>query len=158
MSGVQTFALGTTYWGFRSAILEAGRPNHQTPSDLVKASAISGGVTGGAVALITRGRSNAIPGAVMFSIFGYLGQTAYNKFSARPVVDADPKQGFWRRMSEKSFSPVSVLTNEQYAEMLREKMLKVDVEISIIDDKIEALKQQEQQEAEQDSRSNTLVK
>lgn len=94
----------------------------------------------------------------MFSLFGCLGQVAYNKLSARPEVNAEPKQGFWRRMSEKSFSPVTVLTNEEYAEMLREKMLKVDVEISIIDDKIAALKEQERREVERTSSSTTLGK
>lgn len=84
----------------------------------------------------------------MFSLFGFLGQTAANKLSARRQVVADPQQSFWRRMSEKSFSPVTVLTDEEYAEMLREKMLKVDVEISIIDDKIAALRKLEQQEFE----------
>lgn len=56
-------------------------------------------------------------------------------------------------MSERSFSPVTVLTNEQYAEMLREKMLKLDVEISIIEDKIAALESQQRRESEQISSS-----
>lgn len=58
-------------------------------------------------------------------------------------------------MSEKPFSPVTVLTNEQYAEMLREKMLKLDVEISIIEDKISALEVRQRQEAVEVSTSTT---
>lgn len=49
-------------------------------------------------------------------------------------------------MSERSFSPVTVLTNEEYAEMLRKKQTKLDVEVSIIDDKIAALKAMEAQQ------------
>ena len=81
----------------------------------------------------------------MFSLFGFLGQTGHNRLSARPEPGAVPKQGFWKRMSEKSFSPVTVMSNEEYAEMLRGKLLKVDVEISILDDKIAALKQQQEE-------------
>lgn len=99
------------------------------------------------MALLTRGRSNVIPAAVMMSLFGCVGQLAANRYNTAGNPDLKPKQGFWRRMSEKPFSPVTVLTNEQYAEMLREKMLKLDVEISIIEDKISALEAQQRQEA-----------
>lgn len=116
---------------------------------------MAGGLTGGAVAFITRGRSNVVPGAVMMCLFGCLGQLAANKYNTPGDVSTGPKQGFWRRMSEKSFSPVTVLTNEQYAEMLREKMLKLDVEISIIEDKISALESLQRQEAEPISSSTT---
>ena len=145
-SGLQTFALGTTFWGCRTTILEAWNPDQQTSSDLVKASAIAGGITGGAVALITRGRSNAIPGALMFSLFGYLGQKGYNKLKQPREAKDEPKQGFWRRMSEKRFSPVTVMTDEEYAKMLEEKMLKVDVEIAVLREKVAALKEQQEQQ------------
>lgn len=46
-------------------------------------------------------------------------------------------------MSKKSWTPFKVLTNEEYTEMLRERMLKVDVEIAVLDDKIAALKEQQ---------------
>jgi hypothetical protein len=39
-----------------------------------------------------------------------------------------------------SIGVVTHLTDEQYAEMLRERLLKVDVEIAILDDKITAIK------------------
>lgn len=149
-SAFQTFALGTAFWGCRTALLHSWTPAHQTPSDLAKASAVSGGVTGGLVGLITRGRSNALPGAVMMSLFGFLGQTAYNKYTARGDADrAAP--GFWRRMSEKKFSPVTVLSNEEYAEILREKMIKVEAEIAIVDDRIAALREQQRSQHQDDA-------
>ena len=49
-------------------------------------------------------------------------------------------------MAQKSWSPVTVMTNEEYATMLREKMLKVDVEIAVLEDKIAALRALQQQE------------
>ncbi|KAK3721520.1 hypothetical protein LTR37_003076 [Vermiconidia calcicola] len=153
-SGLQTFGLGTTFWICRSTVLQAWTPEYQKPNDLVKASALSGAITGGSLALLTRGRSNVIPGALMFSLFGFLGQSAYNKISVKSEsVRDESKQGFWRRMSEKSWSPVKIMNDEEYAEMLREKMLKVDVEISIIDDKIAALRNQHEIEGAKESPS-----
>jgi hypothetical protein len=46
-----------------------------------------------------------------------------------------------------SLIPMKHMTNEEYAEMLVEKLLKVDVEISILDDKIAALKSEHQEGA-----------
>ena len=121
----------------------------------MKASTASGGITGAAMALLTRGRSNVIPGALMFSLFGFLGQIGYNKYNERRDVDEPPKPGFWKRMSEKSWSPVTVMTNDEYTEMLKEKMLKIDVEISILEDRIQALR--EQQKEGSDTPSETAL-
>jgi hypothetical protein len=80
----------------------------------------------------------------MFTLFGAGGQHVYNKWTAAPA--AEPKKNFWRRMSDKSWTPFKVLTNDEYAEMLKEKMLKLDVEIAVIDDKIAGLREQEKRE------------
>ena len=104
------------------------------------ASTVSGGITGGVVAFLVRGRANALPGAIMFSLFGLAGQTTSN-WLARPreISEDAPKRGFWRRMSEKPWSPVTVMSDDDYARMLKEKMLRVDAELSILDDRIAAL-------------------
>ena len=97
------------------------------------------------MALLFRGRSNALPGALMFSLFGLLGQSAHNRYSARKAtVELEPKVGFWRRMSEKAWSPVTVMSDEEYAELLQRKMMKVDVEIAILDDRIASLRKEQQ--------------
>lgn len=70
----------------------------------------------------------------------------YNKWSIAPRRSESKGPGFWQRMSEKSWTPFKVLSNEEYANMLKEKMLKIEVEISIIDDKIAALKSQQEVE------------
>lgn len=116
-----------------------GKP--PAPRDLTKASSLAGALSGGAAGFIFRGRSNILPGAVMFAIFGAVGQHIHNRYTA--PKDVQPRENFWKRMSEKSWTPFKVLTNEEYAEMLRERMLKIDVEIAVLDDKIAALKEQE---------------
>jgi hypothetical protein len=46
-------------------------------------------------------------------------------------------------MSEKSWSPVKLLNDEEHANLLREKLLNIEVEIALIDDKIAAMRAQE---------------
>lgn len=94
------------------------------------------------MAMIFRGRSNIIPGVIMFSIFGATGQWMYNRISAPRKADTEPKKNFWERVGERSWSPMKVLSNEEYAAMLRERQLKIDVEIAVIDDKIAELKKE----------------
>ncbi|KAF2159439.1 hypothetical protein M409DRAFT_60788 [Zasmidium cellare ATCC 36951] len=142
ISAIQTFTLGTTFSLLRTGVVAAwtvdGKP--PAPHDLTKASALAGGVSGGAAGLIFRGRSNVLPGAIMFAIFGAAGQHIYNRYTA--PRDVQPRENFWKRMSEKSWTPFKVLSNEEYTELLKEKMLKVEVEIAVLDDKIAALKEQ----------------
>lgn len=113
----------------------------------MKASAISGGITGAGLAMILRGRSNVLPGVLMFSLFGTAGQWMYNRLAASRIVDAEPKKSFLERVGERKWSPMKSLSNEEYAAMLRERQMKVDVEIAVIDDKIAALKKEMERNA-----------
>ena len=143
-SAIQCFALGSSFWATRGFVLQAWDTGNQTPNDRTKASAIAGAVSGGSTGLLFRGRSNAIPGAFGMAFFGFAGQAISNRWSAakKPVESTEPKRGFWQ-----SFIPMKHLTNEQYAEMLKERLLKVEVEISILDDKIAALRTEQQKTA-----------
>ena len=71
---------------------------------------------------------------------GFAGQAVHNRWTATPAAPQSekPRRGFWESMT--SIGVVTHLTNEQYAEMLRERLLKVDVEIAVLDDKIAAIK------------------
>ncbi|TKA76704.1 hypothetical protein B0A55_03937 [Friedmanniomyces simplex] len=147
-ASIQTFALGTSFWACRSAILRTGLAGEQASSDLVKASSLAGGVSGGLIAVITRGRRNLLPGTLMWSFFGGVGQLAYNRYASSSTARQNiPSEDFWTRMAKRSWFPLKALSNEEYAGMLREKMLKVNVEIAILDDKIAALSKQQQVES-----------
>ncbi|KAI7264295.1 hypothetical protein KC345_g8870 [Hortaea werneckii] len=147
-SGLQTFALGSSFWTCRSTFIQTRRdPSALTTSELYQASGISGVVSGGLVALVTRGRRNVIPATLMWGLSGLVGQATYNAMYAKPAVVVEgPKETFWERMAKKSWTPIKYVTNDEYAEMLREKMLKIDVEIAVLDDKIAELKKQQVQE------------
>lgn len=124
----------------RGLILHAWDTPNQTPQDRSKASAIAGVLSGGACGALFRGRSNIIPGALVMGLAGYAGQSFQNWKAATPAVPKSekPRRGFWESMT--SIGVVTHLTDEQYAEMLRERLLKVDVEIAVLDDKIAAIK------------------
>jgi hypothetical protein len=141
---VQPMILGTAFSFCRTTIVREStlRNGEPTAGELVQASAIAGGVSAALVGLATRGRSHIIPGTIAFSIFAAGGQFVYNRWTVPRTVDPEHK-GFWRRMSEKSWSPVKLLNDEEHANLLREKLLNVEVEIALIDDKIAALKAQE---------------
>ncbi|KAK1058679.1 hypothetical protein LTR12_003843 [Friedmanniomyces endolithicus] len=146
-ASIQTFALGTTFWACRSTILQTTLSGEQLPSDLLKASSFAGGLSGGLIAAITRGRRNVLPATLMWSLFGGIGQLAYNGYVTGSAARQNlPPEDFWTRMAKQSWFPLKALSNEEYAGMLRDKMLKVDVEIALLDDKIAALGKQQQDE------------
>lgn len=142
-SSIRCFGLGTSYWAARGTILHAWTTTDSlTPTTLIAASTISGGLSGGTFAAITRGRSNVIPGVLMWSLFGGAGQWAANRWNGRDRSEAPTS--FWHRVASSRWSPIKAMTDDEYAEVLRERMMKVEVEIAIVDERIAALKQQQQ--------------
>lgn len=91
----------------------------------------------------------------MFTLFGYLGQSVYNRLDARhseqvasdaqAVGGGDGKdgKGFWERVAEMKWSPLTALSDEDYGNMLKEKLLRVEAEITLVKEKIERLKAEE---------------
>jgi len=154
ISGVQCFALGTTYWGTRSFILRAwdtdsGSAAHPSqsprpPRERLSASALAGGVAGSGVGLLTRGPRNAIPGGIMFALFGGGCQYVYEALDRPAEEGAEANSNFLQRVAARKWSPFSILSDEDYEKMLRERMLKVDVEIALIDDRIADLETKRQ--------------
>ncbi|KAH7139316.1 hypothetical protein B0J11DRAFT_392746, partial [Dendryphion nanum] len=173
-SGIQCFAIGTTYWGTRTTLLNQdglanwwnstrGIPlsprNDQSPShsDKIRASTISGAFTGASLGILMRGPQNVIPGTIMFTLFGYGGQHAYDildrwnskevqKEAVRRVqVEKDRREGkeeenWLQRIAKSKWSPLTELTDDQYADYLGEKLLAIEASIAVIDDKIEVLR------------------
>jgi hypothetical protein len=168
-SGAQCFAIGTTFWATRTGILNQtgllnwwnltrGAPVYPrddlnpTPSDRVRASAMAGGFTGFSLGFLFRGPRNVIPGTIMFTLFGWTGQHAYNFLDKRNSQELrekaqlkarggdKPKDNFMQRIAKSKWSPMSVLTDEQYEDMLQERLLQVEAEIAIVDEKIEAVR------------------
>jgi hypothetical protein len=83
-------------------------------------------------------RSNVIPGALVFGIFGMLGQGAYNSFQSNEEV-VNSKVPWVQRVLDSSWVPLKRLSDDDYVGMLSERAIKVDAEIAIIDERIAAL-------------------
>jgi hypothetical protein len=169
VSGAQCFAIGTTFWMTRTTILHQtgllnwwnftrGAPLYPRDdlnpslSDKVRASTIAGAFTGCSLGILLRGPRNVIPGTIMFTLFGWSGQKGYNYLDKRnsqelreqaqlkAMGEDRPKETLVQKFAKSKWSPMSVLTDEQYEDMLQEKLLKVEAEIAIIDERIEGVK------------------
>ncbi|KAK1979703.1 hypothetical protein LZ30DRAFT_725373 [Colletotrichum cereale] len=134
-SGIQWFALGSSYWLSRTVVMSAwGGEGKLSNSSKIQASAIAGG-TAGMVGGLIRGPKNIVPGVIVFSLIGGTGQAFYNSMQDRPEVTEKKKSFF-----ESSWSPLKKLSDDEYREMIDEKMLKIDAEIALIDDKLVELR------------------
>ena len=81
----------------------------------------------------------------MFAVFGAAGQALYNSADARNSARAAaPETGLKNSWLNSKWSPMKVLSDKEYEDMLREKLLRVNAEIALVDESIEALRVQEQ--------------
>ncbi|KAK1996568.1 hypothetical protein LX36DRAFT_580138 [Colletotrichum falcatum] len=134
-SGIQWFALGSSYWFSRTVVMSAwGGEEKLSNSSKTQASAIAGG-TAGMVGGLIRGPRNIVPGVIVFSLIGGTGQAFFNSMQDRPEVTEKKKSIF-----DSSWSPLKKLSDDEYRDMIDEKMLKIDAEIALIDDKIAELR------------------
>ncbi|EFQ25125.1 uncharacterized protein GLRG_00269 [Colletotrichum graminicola M1.001] len=134
-SGIQWFALGSSYWLSRTVVMSAwGGEEKLSNSSKAQASAIAGG-TAGMVGGLIRGPKNIVPGVIVFSLIGGTGQAFYNSMQGRPEVTEKKKSFF-----DSTWSPLKKLSDDEYREMIDEKMLKIDAEIALIDEKIVELR------------------
>lgn len=107
------------------------------------AASISNRITSG-------GRVNVLPGIIMFAMLGAAGQSLYNVADARHQqravagVDSENKKSAWL---DSKWSPVKVLSDEDYGKMLQEQLLRVDAEMSLLDERINVLRMQRTTEA-----------
>lgn len=79
----------------------------------------------------------------MFALFGAAGQALYNRADARNLEIAGSTQAKKTSWLDSKWSPVTVLTDDVYEKMLQEKLLSVNARIALIDENIEALRDQE---------------
>ncbi|KAK7552796.1 hypothetical protein IWX47DRAFT_338276 [Phyllosticta citricarpa] len=161
-STLQWLTAGTTYWAARNVYLNRhgllAKPQKElfgldvdavdtfSASERKTASAIGGAISGAVTAAVTRGKRNIIPGMIIFSLLGYTGQAFINKREGKhegnEVADSDSDQKtFWQRLASSKFSPVTIMSDAEYENLLNDKLLRVETEIALIDDHIAHLKQ-----------------
>ena len=103
----------------------------------------------------------------MFTLFGCLGQTAFDALDARHskqvaydaqvAAEGGGKAGkrFWERVVEMKWSPVTALSDEDYGNMLKEKLLRVEAEIALVDEEVERLRGEERRMEERQGKERS---
>ncbi|KAJ5980817.1 hypothetical protein N7481_008115 [Penicillium waksmanii] len=136
--GIHWFACGSTFWWMRSNIIKHHYKDQASPQDRAYVSALCGGLSGGTVTRLMGGR--LVPGLVIFSLLGYGGQSAFNRVDAWQMGrDPTPSKPLMQRMADSKWIPLRHLSDEEYRGMLNEKLLSVEAEIALLDEKIEEL-------------------
>lgn len=88
------------------------------------------------------GPKNILPAMFVWTTVGAVGQIIANRMAVRkPKVD-DEKEGFLTR-----WTPLKKLTDQEYKDMMFEKMLRIDADIALIDERIVELRQQAEEES-----------
>jgi hypothetical protein len=100
--------------------------------------------------MVFRGPRNVIPGTIMFTLFGFVGQHGYNALDRRNTVEIKRQEvmqeqgkkdpNWMQRMAKSKWVPMSVLSDEEYEKMLEEKLLGVEASIALVDERIEEWK------------------
>ena len=91
----------------------------------------------------------------MFTLFGYLGQTAYDALDTRhseqvaldiQAAAEGKKRGrkhFWEWIAEMKWSPLTAVSDEDYRNMLEERLLRIEAEIAVVDEGVERVRGEE---------------
>jgi hypothetical protein len=94
------------------------------------------------------GPRNILPAIAVFSVFGASGQAIVNAISTGVAPDGKPKSSWL----DSKWSPVTPMTDTEYATFIQDKILKLDVEMSMIDDQLAALRARKSQREAQEPR------
>lgn len=106
----------------------------------------------------------------MFSLFGWAGQSIFNGLDARhtrkihasisnlpagPASETQPSNSrpadtqpfnFLQKVASMKYSPLKYIPDDEYEVMLQERLLRLDAEIALVDEKLEELKQELEKE------------
>lgn len=81
-----------------------------------------------------------VPGAIIFSLLGFCGQSAFNKLDAWQLENAHKvSKPIAQRIAESKWVPLRHLSDAEYRGILSEKLLSIEAEIALVDEKIEEL-------------------
>ncbi|KAJ5315535.1 hypothetical protein N7476_005842 [Penicillium atrosanguineum] len=125
----------TSYEAVSSILISMIKP---PPQERAFASALSGGISGAVVTRAMGGRP--LPGLIIFSLLGYCGQSAFNRVDRWQMEMAqNPGKPILQRMAESKWIPLRHLSDEDYRGILGEKLLSIEAEIALLDEKIQEL-------------------
>ena len=88
----------------------------------------------------------------MFGLFGAAGQKVFERMDEKHTAEVkrelggEEREGWWKRAMGSKWSPMKVLTDEEYERMLKERLLRAEAEIAVLDEDIARLKEQDKVE------------
>ncbi|KAL2429747.1 hypothetical protein ABEF95_010759 [Exophiala dermatitidis] len=135
LSGLQWFCGGSTFFYCRSALL-AGPLSRNGDLDRVAASGIAGSCAGVlSAAFLPRG--SIIPGGITMGVLAAITQAGLNRLDG-----SSPASRFSSGLKQKlvGLIPMKSLSDEEYENLLQDKLLKLEAEISLLDDQIANLR------------------
>ncbi|KAI9676763.1 MAG: hypothetical protein M1829_002858 [Trizodia sp. TS-e1964] len=149
-TGTQWFALGSTFWATRSLFIGGCHLDRDDRQHMLYASAASGGITGGGIGALIRGRANVLPGAVLLSLLGGVGQSLYNYADSRHTqnvsspLDPPSKNRFWQKIANSPWVPMRSLSDKNYLKILQDKLSQIEDEIAAVDEEIKTISADDQ--------------
>ena len=76
-----------------------------------------------------------IPGVVVFSLLGYLGQGSYNAIDNWQIEQANtPSKPIIQRIANSKWIPLKSLSDDDYRGLLSEKLLSIEAEMALLDE------------------------
>jgi len=114
----------------------------------VPASSIAGLFAGVGTAGLFRGRRNVIPAAIVWSLIGFTGQLAVNFSEGRERVEVEVKEK--RSIWDSRWSPLTKLSDEEYEGILREKLVRVEAELAIVDEDLAMIREEKSRQLTED--------
>ncbi|KAH7037824.1 uncharacterized protein B0I36DRAFT_359464 [Microdochium trichocladiopsis] len=152
ITGIQWFSLAFSYVGSRELLYHAWNGEENlSKTEKVLASGVAGGVAGMSGALL-RSRRNILPGILVFSVLGAGSTLIAQQIGSSPSAATsaeqqqqqrkrdDPRAGGGGGILSWKYSPMTRLSDREYADRLEERLLRVDAEIAIIDETIAGLR------------------
>ncbi|KAG8530234.1 uncharacterized protein KY384_004734 [Bacidia gigantensis] len=154
------------------------QPPSHPPShfDLLTSSTLGGAISGSLISTLiparkasTRGplariAGKAVPGAAQMALLGWAGQRAWvwvdgrhtqhveREVEEKRQVEAGEKEKVgWRQNVKLDWLGLKKLSDEEYAGMLTEKVLKLEVEVALIDEEIEKIRLEEQEREKEET-------
>ena len=92
---------------------------------------------------IAERRTSFLPGMVFLAVVGASGQGIFNMLDARHTeaqgIEGKQDGGILQKVVESGWTPFKVLTDENYADMVRERILKLDAEIAVAKDEMKRI-------------------
>lgn len=141
-AGFQCFVLGSTFWFSRDVLrnnVDQGQGLSYRDDLLYSGFAGSlAGMAGGAM----RSRGNIIPGAIVFGLVGLGGQAGLSALAGRIDAPDRERRPILDRLSDSKWWPLKSVSDEDYERELTEKIVGLEAELEVIDEKIALLRRE----------------